>query len=340
MKTCLYLSFLLLITPFVHAADDLPLTKDFPSGADHPLIKRFEGSKIRFFAKKAFDEHTIALEQLIWDYDAGKFKPHKTVTTEGAKTTIVYVLPPDVSTLEVIRAYQAELTELGSVETLFQATNDGSKNELDDGYDRFVKQVYGMNSDNPATGFMQYNSNARYLASKVSRPEGDLYFTAYVAVMDDNSFDRTIPKGRLMVRVDVVQSKARKQRMVEVKSDEMSSEITKAGRIALYGLYFDTNKTDLKPESASTLTEIAKLLNSNTSLKLLVVGHTDNVGTFEANRDLSQRRAGAVVNELVSRYQSDPTRLFSFGVSFASPMAPNTTDDGRAKNRRVELVNY
>jgi len=74
------------------------------------------------------------------------------------------------------------------------------------------------------------------------------------------------------------------------------------------------------------------------SLKLLVVGHTDNVGTLSSNMDLSKRRADAVVSVLVSQYAIDRTRLSPVGVSFASPVAPNSNDEGRAKNRRVELV--
>ena len=80
------------------------------------------------------------------------------------------------------------------------------------------------------------------------------------------------------------------------------------------------------------------LLKDQPTLKLLVVGHTDNVGTFSFNLDLSQRRANSVVNELVTRYEIGKNRLTPFGVSFANPVASNKTDEGRAKNRRVELV--
>jgi outer membrane protein OmpA-like peptidoglycan-associated protein len=73
-------------------------------------------------------------------------------------------------------------------------------------------------------------------------------------------------------------------------------------------------------------------------MKLLVVGHTDNVGTFAFNTDLSQRRAVAVVNALASRFGVARNRLTPFGVSFAAPVASNRTEEGRAKNRRVELV--
>jgi outer membrane protein OmpA-like peptidoglycan-associated protein len=96
----------------------------------------------------------------------------------------------------------------------------------------------------------------------------------------------------------------------------------------------------LKPESDATLDQIGKLLAADAALKLLVVGHTDNAGAFEFNRDLSNRRAAAVVDVLVKRFKISNERLFPFGCSFASPAAPNTTEEGRAKNRRVELVKW
>jgi OmpA-OmpF porin, OOP family len=106
----------------------------------------------------------------------------------------------------------------------------------------------------------------------------------------------------------------------------MASEINRTGRIALYGLYFDTNRTEIKSESKPTLEQIADLLKREPNLKLLVVGHTDNVGDFESNRNLSQRRAESVAN--------------TFGVSYAAPVASNATAEGRSQNRRVELVRY
>jgi outer membrane protein OmpA-like peptidoglycan-associated protein len=152
--------------------------------------------------------------------------------------------------------------------------------------------------------------------------------------------EKGIEKGTVIARVDVIETKGMQTRMVTVKADEMEKQINTSGRVALYGILFDFNKATLKPESDSTLEEVKKLMQEDPALKLLVVGHTDNVGGFEPNRDLSNKRAAAVVEALSSRYGVSPQRLFPFGCSFASPSAPNTTDDGRAKNRRVELVRW
>jgi OmpA-OmpF porin, OOP family len=100
----------------------------------------------------------------------------------------------------------------------------------------------------------------------------------------------------------------------------------------------DTGKWDIKAESAPALTEIAKMLQANPSMKLYVVGHTDNVGTFDSNVKLSNSRADAVVKELTTKYSVAASSLQPFGAGPASPAASNLTEEGRAKNRRVELV--
>lgn len=117
-----------------------------------------------------------------------------------------------------------------------------------------------------------------------------------------------------------------------------AENINQTGHIAVYGLYFDTGKAEVKPESEPTLKEIAKLLGQNPSLKLNVVGHTDNVGDFGFNMKLSQARADSVVKMLTSNYGVDMNRLAAYGVGSLAPVASNKTEEGRAKNRRVELV--
>jgi outer membrane protein OmpA-like peptidoglycan-associated protein len=115
-------------------------------------------------------------------------------------------------------------------------------------------------------------------------------------------------------------------------------DISSSGHVALYGIYFDTDKADLKPESRPTLQEIARLLKQDAALKLYVVGHTDNVGGFDYNSGLSERRAVAVVKELTANHGIAATRLKAAGVGMLSPVAPNDREEGRTKNRRVELV--
>jgi len=125
---------------------------------------------------------------------------------------------------------------------------------------------------------------------------------------------------------------------IVVDAKSMMNDINAQGRIALYGIYFDFDKSNVKPESGPTLKEISKLLSENPKLKLYVVGHTDNVGDYSYNMKLSQSRAEAVVKTLVSEYSVDKNRLTPAGVGPLCPVASNDREEGKAKNRRVELI--
>ncbi len=118
----------------------------------------------------------------------------------------------------------------------------------------------------------------------------------------------------------------------------MAEGIGLTGHVAIYGIYFDFNKSDVKPESEPALNEIAKLLSANPNLQVLVVGHTDNVGGIDYNMKLSLARANAVVQSLTTKYKVNPQSLKAYGAGQLAPVAPNKTEEGRAKNRRVELV--
>lgn len=135
-----------------------------------------------------------------------------------------------------------------------------------------------------------------------------------------------------------VVEKAEMSQEVIADSKSLMIDIQATGHASVYGIYFDFNKADIKPESEFAIKEIAKLLQENKGLKLYVVGHTDNVGTIDYNMKLSKQRADAVLNELVTKYKIQPSRLSSYGVGSLSPAVSNKTEEGRAKNRRVELV--
>jgi outer membrane protein OmpA-like peptidoglycan-associated protein len=140
-----------------------------------------------------------------------------------------------------------------------------------------------------------------------------------------------------MYSVHLVEKQLMKQDVV-ANAEALSGSIRDTGRVAVYGIYFDTNKADLKPESEPALAEIVKMLKADAGLKVYVVGHTDNVGQFAHNVKLSQDRAASVVNALVSKHGIAAARLTPFGAGPTSPVASNKTDEGKAKNRRVELV--
>lgn len=118
----------------------------------------------------------------------------------------------------------------------------------------------------------------------------------------------------------------------------MKNGISNTGYIALYGIYFDSGKSVIKPESDKTLIEITKLLNDNPGLNLFIVGHTDSDGDIQLNMDLSQKRAEAVVTILSSKYNINKARIIPKGLGPLSPRTSNRTPEGKSKNRRVVLV--
>ena len=121
-------------------------------------------------------------------------------------------------------------------------------------------------------------------------------------------------------------------------ADVFSNDIRTTGHAAVYGILFDTGKSEIKPESALAVGEVAKLLKADPGLKVFVVGHTDTVGSVDANLKLSQGRAEAVLQALVRTHGIAAARLKSFGNGPFAPVASNDSEEGRAKNRRVELV--
>lgn len=136
----------------------------------------------------------------------------------------------------------------------------------------------------------------------------------------------------------VVVEKAGMKQEVVASADVWKSDLGATGHAAVYGIYFDTGKSVIKPESAPALKEVAKLLAGDPALKLWVVGHTDSVGALDANMKLSQARAEAVAAALTTAHGVAAARLKGCGVGPLAPVASNDTEAGRAKNRRVELV--
>jgi outer membrane protein OmpA-like peptidoglycan-associated protein len=119
---------------------------------------------------------------------------------------------------------------------------------------------------------------------------------------------------------------------------DFSAVINASGRYVSHGILFDTNSDRLKPESAAAIQTVAKGLDTNPALKLLIEGHTDSVGNAAANLDLSKRRAEAVKAVLVSQFNVDASRLTTNGLGATKPIDSNDTPQGRAQNRRVEFV--
>jgi OmpA-OmpF porin, OOP family len=145
-----------------------------------------------------------------------------------------------------------------------------------------------------------------------------------------------LPSG-VFIRMVVIEKQAMQQD-VTIDATAMARDLGESGHVTIYGILFDTGKADIKPESASALAEIAKMLKATPALKAYVVGHTDMTADLATNLKLSTARAQAVVNVLTDQHGIAAGRLTPYGAGPYAPVATNKTDEGRAKNRRVELV--
>ncbi len=132
--------------------------------------------------------------------------------------------------------------------------------------------------------------------------------------------------------------KALMEQNIVADQKAMADDIERTGRVAVYGIYFDTDSYKIKPESDPTLKAISELLNTKSSLNVYVVGHTDMTGNFDHNMKLSENRAQAVVDALVKDYGISAKRLIAKGDGPLAPVSTNKTDEGKQLNRRVELV--
>lgn len=156
-------------------------------------------------------------------------------------------------------------------------------------------------------------------------------------VKDGSEYWATISAYPTFYKLSIIEKQGMKQDVV-ADAASFARDLGATGKVAVYGIYFDTAKSDLKPESDIAIAEIAKLLKQDASLKLFVVGHTDTVGDPAMNLKLSQARAQAVVTALTAKHGIAAARLHSFGAGPYAPVASNKDEEGRAKNRRVELV--
>lgn len=209
---------------------------------------------------------------------------------------------------------------------------------------RYFKVIYYANSGITQPSGLQITRNyvnaAKALGGKAVyefEDGGTQYAVVHIPHKDADILAEVSGANNGMYHVNLIE----KQRMAqEVRTTALvlGNDIKTTGHATVYGIYFDTGKAIVKPESDAALVEIAKMLKADPTLKLNVVGHTDNVGGMDSNMKLSMARGEAVVQALVARYGIAADRLKGYGVSSLAPVASNDSDAGRAKNRRVELV--
>lgn len=307
-------------------ASDVP-TQDVTGSHDSPLVSRFAGSVIVGYAQKDYDSAVLPLGR----YDGRqptRFAASETL--EGKVTTLAYVTPPGKSTLEVYRNYEQALTAAG-FKVRFQCSGEegcGGFRFATALLDPVLEGLHG--NRNLMVYTIQAPSNdVRALTARLVRPQGNVDLSLLV------SQDQRQPVGVLL---RIVEAKPMATGQVTVDAKAMSEGLAQAGHIALYGIHFASDSATLTTDSDATLAQMANLLKAQPALKIYIVGHTDNTGSLAHNVTLSQQRAEAVVKALTGRYGIASARLAAKGLASYAPVASNADDAGKARNRRVELV--
>lgn len=279
-------------------------------GSDHPMVSRYDGSVMDQYKYSEYDEGIVPL---------GKLKRNKTnefdkhVDFEGKITFIRYKNPKDRSTLEIMKNYEQALKSQG-FQIVWQC-----KNEAQCG----TGTIQPTPNFGPHDGkfFFINNKPVRSVTGKLTRSGKSAY--VYVAIVS--------PKTYLYI------FEAKDMDTGMVSADSLAVEMAKNGKAVLH-INFDSGKAIILPDSIPTIEQIVKLMKKYPDMKASIEGHTDSDGSDSANKSLSEARAKAVKTALTEG-GIKASRMESKGYGESKPVADNGTDEGKAENRRVEIVN-
>lgn len=251
------------------------------------------------------------------------------------------LLPPSGNDYRLIghmQGFEADPPQKSNYDEYTTWTHSGAVNVR--GYKYSVQ--YHLVKGGTRTSQIELNENYRAALTAIGAElvygEDEQDLSWLVGRLDDNGKTVwiTLRTGEDAYSVIAVEEKPFVASIKPPQASEMKSALDAQGRIALY-INFDFNKASLKPDAQPIIAQVVQLLNDNPDLKVSIDGHTDSVGLHDYNVKLSQDRAASVV-EAIKAAGIDGARLSSQGFGPDKPIAPNDKEEGRAKNRRVELV--
>jgi len=310
-----------LITEDVIEASSFKQEKNIEEPKD--LVSVFKGSVIIYYNHTKWDTYTMPAGKMSKENGANVW--NKRLELKGEVTRFQFNIDKENNAAYVYQNYLDALKnakwriifngsqeeELGntSYEWQFSMFQEGLKLG-----DKFGSED-GFRGDNHA-----------YIVAEYQDDDFVYYVDLYIVDKDDYTF----------VNEDIVKVKNPDLGMVTAK--KLSEGINENGHMVLDGIFFETGKVALSDKSQKALKNIAEYLNENKEKKFFIVGHSDNVGGFKDNMTLSENRAKAVMNELVSKYGVDAAQLEAYGVANLAPRSSNVQESGKSKNRRVEIV--
>ncbi len=339
MKNALIILFLAVSS--ISFAQNTTICPDVDGAVAHPLLSNYKNSCIVGYNETKFDAITVPISQNT------SHGADKELTVEGKVIDIIYGIEnsSNVTVLEVMRNYEQALKN-SKFEIIYSAFGK--------------KSVMKSNSSIPgkyeSIGSPKYLMSFKYLKHKEFRlvfnhlgrnQENELaYFVAqgnkegkdytlvfYINYSRGNS---TIIKNKIFVHTKIIEAETMDTNQVSVAS--IDEKIKNEGKEVFHNILFDFGSDNLTADSYAIIETLAAYLNTNKDRKYYIVGHTDNVGSLASNQLLSEKRAKAVLLALTSKYNVNAEQISAHGVGQLSPLAINTSEEGRALNRRVEVV--
>lgn len=294
---------------------------------EHPAISNYKGAQLK--ARRVIDyaPYVLGIDDQVNKEE--NFRGHNTyfkeyIDLEGKLTRLQYIVPESEGIYKVFKNYEEALQD-GNYQILFTTNDQESSwpfwNEI------VYHREWGINAIKDGDFEVPFGRYGFYfLTAKGIYKENNIYFAIFFSLSGDN----------ILITQDIIDINPLESGLVTAKKIE--DNIALNGYISIYGIHFDSGKWNIKEDSKPALEEIAEFLNNNPEQKYYIVGHTDNVGNFQSNMILSKNRAETVMNALISDYGVNPEQLKAYGAASLSPVTSNSTTAGKARNRRVEIV--
>lgn len=296
--------------------------KDAPNGdqrtaeqkkQDHPMMARYPGARLYESRTVEYDRVSLPLAAVNSDGDAAE-----SLNLTGDITRHTYQIE-SVSTLKVFQNYLEAIDKLGfELEYTCELSECGGET---------ASAALGAHLA-VTNSVSNYYRNPHYFVASRQIEQGRVVVGLFVGGF----------KGGVELQQVVIEETGTENNLIEVDADQLYQEIERSGKALVYGIYFDTDSAAVKENSAEALKAISELMTAHPELELYVVGHTDDTGESDYNLSLSGRRAASVVEVLTAQYSVDGGRLAPAGVGPYAPVAGNESEEGKRRNRRVELV--
>ncbi|NOZ47578.1 MAG: OmpA family protein [Chlorobi bacterium] len=299
-----------------------PRKTDVEGSSDYLGLSRYKGAIIQEYNIINYGEFYFGLSEPIRKDFGGRGQFfEKYLDVKGKIMNNQYLIPITEGVLQVYENYKNALTIAGYNILYIEHNKNSCFWREDYGYfSKAPEESYGVDCDKD-----YYNIVAKGVKDSI-----DVYVELYIGTGGN--------WGQSFVIVNQSIVEAVPLKLGLVKADNISQNIEFSGHSIFYNIHFASGSFQIETNSNNQMKQIADYLNAHKDKKFFIVGHTDNVGDFTSNMTLSENRAKAVMNDLITKYGVNKEQLKAYGDASLSPVTSNTTDGGKARNRRVEIV--